>query len=187
MNSSFDIQSDHVAMSIILDAMEKRAHEILENYVVDFFRIGQILDFLHNYADNLHYTKEERILFPAVLDESKPWISMTIDKLIQEHALARVYISEIDKNLRACLDREDTGALRELAVSMLKYVTLEKNHIKVEDEIVMPLYKKVMKTNKFAGSGFDFKQMPFEKIDRMKYLEYHRLINILSTENIYES
>jgi len=186
MNPSIDIQSDHVAMSIILDAMENRAHEILKDGTVDYFRIGQILDFLHNYTDNLHYAKEERILFPAVLDESKPWISKTINTLIHEHALAREYILEIDKHLHACLTG-DTGALQKLGSVILQYVALEKNHIKVEDNVVMPLFKSLLDTNRMEGFKFEFKELPDKKIDHLKYLEYYRLINILSTENIYGS
>jgi len=184
MNPSIDIQSDHVAMTIILDAMEKRAQVILRNGNVDYFRIGQILDFLHNYADNLHYAKEERILFPALIDVSRPWISKTISNLIQEHILARDYIRQIDKYLRACL-AGDTNALRDLALVMLKYVALEKNHIKVEDDVIMPLFKRLIDNNKLKGFKFDFKELPMIKIDHLKYLEYYRLINILSTENIY--
>jgi hemerythrin-like domain-containing protein len=186
MNPSIDIQSDHVAMSIIIDAMEKRAHEILNDGTVDYFRIGQILDFLHNYTDNLHYAKEERILFPAVMDVTKPWILRTINNLIHEHAVAREYIKEIDRHLNACLTG-NTDALRDLGSVMLSYVELEKNHIKVEDELVMPLFKRLLETNKLEGFKFDFKEIPDKKIDHLKYLEYYRLINILSTENIYGS
>jgi len=121
MNPSIDIQSDHVAMSIILDAMEKRAYEILNDGNVDFFRVGQILDFLHNYTDNLHYAKEERILFPAVMDVSKPWISKTINNLIHEHELAREYIRQIDEHLNNCL-AGDINALQKLGSIFLKYV-----------------------------------------------------------------
>jgi hemerythrin-like domain-containing protein len=184
MNPSIDIQSDHVAMHIILDAMEKRAQEIFKNGTVDYFRIGQILDFLHNYTDTLHYAKEERILFPAVLAPTRPWISKTINNLIHEHALARDYIREIDKNLQSCL-AGDNDALQELASVMLKYVELEKNHIKVEDEIVMPLFKRLLDSKKMENFKFEFKEIPDKKIDHLKYLEYYRLINILSTENIY--
>lgn len=186
MNPSIDIQSDHVAMSIILDAMEKRAHEILNYGSVDYFRIGQILDFLHNYTDNLHYAKEERILFPAVMDVSKPWISKTINDLIHEHVLAREYISQIDEHLHACL-AGDTDALQKLGTVLLQYVELEKNHIKVEDDVVMPLFKKLQEANKLDGFKFAFKESSDKKIDHLKYLEYYRLINILSTENIYGS
>jgi len=184
MNPSIDIQSDHVAMSIILDAMGNRANEILKTGNVDYFRIGQILDFLHNYTDNLHYAKEERVLFPAVKDESKPWINKTLNNLVHEHILAREYIKEIDKHLNQCL-YGNTDSLKDLATVMLKYVELEKNHIKVEDEIVMPLFKRLMDMNKLEGFKFEFKEMPDKKIDQLKYLEYYRLINILSTENIY--
>jgi hemerythrin-like domain-containing protein len=184
MNPSIDIQSDHVAMSIILDAMENKAHEIKKTGKVDYFRIGQILDFLHNYTDNLHYAKEERILFPAVSDVSKPWISKTIKNLIHEHTLGRNYIREIDTSLLACLSG-CTDALQDLAAFMLKYVELEKNHIKVEDEIIMPMFKMLLESNKLEGFRFEFKEIPARKIDHLKYLEYYRLINILSAENIY--
>jgi len=184
MNPTTDIQSDHVAMGIILDAMESRAHEILKSGNVDYFRIGQILDFLHNYTDNLHYAKEERILFPAVMNAGKPWISGTINTLVHEHVLAREYILELDRLLRACL-AGNAGALQNIASVMLKYVELEKNHIKVEDEIVMPLFKKLLESNKQEGFKFEFKELSNQKIDHLKYLEYYRLTNILSTENIY--
>jgi len=184
MNPTIDIQSDHVAMSIILDAMENRAHEIHKTGNVDYFRIGQILDFLHNYTDNLHYAKEERILFPAVMDITKPWISKTINNLIHEHALAREHILEIDRLLHACLGG-NTDSLQDLASIMLKYVELEKNHIKVEDEVVMPLFKKLLDSNTMESYKSEFKELPNIKIDHLKYLEYYRLINILSTENIY--
>jgi hemerythrin-like domain-containing protein len=186
MNPSIDIQSDHVAMAIILDAMENRAREIFKNGTVDYFRIGQILDFLHNYTDNLHYAKEECILFPAVMDVTKPWISKTINNLIHEHALAREYIKEINRLLYACL-AENTNALQDLASVMLKYVELEKNHIKVEDDLVMPLFKRLLESNKMEGFKFEFRELPDKKIDHVKYLEYLWLINILSTENIYGS
>lgn len=186
MNPSIDIQSEHVAMSIILDAMERRANEILKDGTVDYFRIGQILDFLHNYTDNLHYAKEERILFPAVMDVTKPWISRTINNLIHEHAKARDYIREIDTLLHDCLSG-NPDALQYLGSVMLRYVELEKNHIKVEDDVVMPLFKRLMDTNKLEGFKFDFKEIPDKKIDQLKYLEYYRLINILSTEYIYGS
>jgi hemerythrin-like domain-containing protein len=184
MNPSIDIQSDHVAMSIILDAMEKRAQEILKHGTVDYFRIGQILDFLHNYTDNLHYAKEERILFPAVMDVTKPWISRTINNLIHEHVQAREYIKEIDTHLNACL-AGDTDALKKLGSVMLNYVEMEKNHIKVEDDVVMPLFKRLLEADKLDGFKFEFKEIPDKKIDHLKYLEYYRLINILSAENIY--
>ncbi len=166
--------------------MENRAHEMLKNGNVDYFRIGQILDFLHNYTDNLHYAKEERILFPAVMDVTKPWISKIINNLMHEHELAREYIKEIDKLLHACL-AGNTEALRDLASGMLKYVELEKNHIEVEDEVVMPLFQRLLETNKLEGFKFEFKEIPDSKIDQLKYLEYYRLINILSAENIYGS
>lgn len=186
MNPSTELQSDHVAMSIILDAMEKRAHEILKYGTVDYFRIGQILDFLHNYTDNLHYAKEERVLFPAVMDVTKPWISRTINNLIHEHVVAREYIKEIDKHLHDCLSG-NAEALRELGNVMLKYVELETNHIKVEDDVVMPLFKRLQEDRKLDGLKFEFKELPGKNIDHLKYLEYYRLINILSTENIYGS
>ena len=186
MNPSIDIQSEHVAMTIILDAMENRAHEILKNGKVDFFRIGQILDFLHNYADNLHYAKEERILFPAVMNAGNPWITKTIKNLVREHVLAREYIMGIDKLLHACLEGK-TDTLPVLASLMLKYVELEKNHIKVEDDVVMPLFKRLQNSKKIENFKFEFKELPDKKIDHLKYLEYYRLINILSTENIYGS
>ena len=186
MNLPIDIQSDHVAMCIILDSMEMRANEILKTGNVDYFRIGQILDFLHNYTDNLHYAKEEQILFPAVIDVTKPWISEIIDKLVHEHELARGYIREIDTLLLACLAGA-TIALQDLALVMLKYVELEKNHLRVEDGIVMPLFIKLQESNKLVDFRFESKELHAKKINQLKYLEYYRLINVLSAENIYGS
>jgi len=182
MNPVFEITSEHETMQIVLDAMHKLANQIRMNGQADLFRIGQILDFLHTYADNLHYEKEEKVLFPAIIDESQPWISKTINRLIQEHKTARNIINEIDKNLRAYLDGK-IEALTDLSFFMLQYVELERQHIRIENSIILPICEEMLDRKHLVSITMNFKVIEAEKMNSNKYLEYFRLLNKLSKEN----
>ena len=74
MNPIFDLRREHDAMTIILTAMKKIASDIQIDKSVDLFRIGQIIEFLRIFNHNCHHEKEEKILFPALIECDIPWI-----------------------------------------------------------------------------------------------------------------
>jgi hemerythrin-like domain-containing protein len=182
MNPIFDIRSEHSAITIILKAMKKLASDMRKGKFIDSFRIVQILDFLHTYTEYCHYEKEEKCLYPALLEYDIPWTIETINDLISEHKLAHAYINEIDNLFQEYLSGNDQ-MIDSLSLSMLKYVELEERHIKIVDSVVLPLCERVFDSEKLRSVSHDFIKIQDQNVGHQKYLEYYKLLAMLYAEN----
>ena len=182
MNPTFDIKGEHAAITIILNAMKKLALDMRIGKFIDSYRIVEILDFLHTFSEHCHYEKEEKSLYPALLESDIPWTVDTINHLIAEHAKAQRYINEIDTLFQEYLSG-NTLIQGSLSFSMLKYVELEKNHIKTVENVLLPLCERVFDANKLNAIAFEFKKIQNENIGHLKYEEYYKLLAMLNAEN----
>jgi hemerythrin-like domain-containing protein len=181
MNPLFDIKGEHTAITLILKAMKKLAFDMRNGKFIDSYRIVQILDFLHTFTENCHYEKEEKGLYPALIEQDIPWSVDTINHLIHEHKLAHDYINEIDHLFEEYLSG-NTQVLDKLSLSMIKYANLEENHIKIVDNVVLPMCERVFDTDKLKSISVDFKKIQ-DGIGHVKHLEYYKLMKMLYIEN----
>ena len=97
--------------------------------------IREGVDFIRSYADKFHHAKEEDILF-KYFDEA-----LDILKVIQEdHKTARNHV----KAILEALDRKDKEAIVQ---RLSAYHKLLSEHIKKEDEIMLPWMDKQLSTS----------------------------------------
>ena len=181
MNPSFDLKSEHDTMSIILAALKKTVSDIYENNYFDLFRVSQIIEFIRTYNDKCHHEKEEKILFPAILESGIPNSADTIHFLINEHEIARECIVDIETNLRDYL-AGNTYALENLSSSINKYIFLEEKHIKTENNVLLPMADIVLNTKKQESISLEFRYIQDQKVGHNKHLEYYILLSKLHSE-----
>lgn len=181
MNPTFDIKAEHAAITIILDAMKKMALDIRSGKYIDSYRIVQIFDFLHTFSTNCHYEKEEKILYPALLDFDVPWTAETIHHLVSEHKIALQYMKEMDELFEAYLSG-NAQALGSLPSILLKYVDIERNHIKTVDTVLLPLCEKIFDKKNQTAIALKFKEIQDRSVGHDKHLEYFRLLSKLFAE-----
>lgn len=180
MNSAIDIKGEHAAIAIILDAMKKLALDMRIGKFIDSYRIVQILDFLHTYTEHSHYEKEEKCIYPALLESDIPWTADTINHLIGEHKLAYGYIIKID----ALLEEYLTGnvqIIESLSASMIKYVELGKRHIKIVDTVLLPLCDRIFDTDKLKSVSKALKKIHEQNIGHQQ--EYYQFLEMIYAEN----
>lgn len=182
MNPTIDIKGEHASITIILDAMKKLAVDMRIGKFIDSYRIVQIFDFLHTFNENCHNEKEEKCLYPALLGYDIPWTADTVSHLVSEHKLAQNFIKEIDTLFQEYLSG-NTQIIDNLALSMLRYVELESKHIKVVDNVVLPLCEKIFDAKKRNSISFDFKKIQDRNVGHLKYQEYYKLLQMLNSEN----
>ncbi len=183
MNPTYDLKGEHDAILIVLSAMKKIASEILDRKYFDLFRVAQIIDFLKIYIDHSHHDKEEEILFPALIECDVPWIADTIHLLMDEHIIARGYMKAIENNLRDYLGGH-AYALESMASGMLNYVELEANHMKVENQALLPLADRYLNKTKLESIYLDFKHIQKREIGKFQHLEYYILLRKLYAETM---
>jgi hemerythrin-like domain-containing protein len=182
MNPTTDIKGEHTAITIILEAMKKLARDLRQGKFVDSYRIVQILDFLNTFAVHNHYAKEEKCLYPAMLECEIGWTADTITHLLNEHELAQEYISEIDRLFQEYLSGNAQVA-DALSVCMLNYVHLEERHIKIVNNVILPLCDIIFSVSQLTSISADLKKIQDRTVGHLKHQEYYQLLSMLYSES----
>jgi hemerythrin-like domain-containing protein len=182
MHPTLDIKGEHASTSIILDTMKKLAVDMCLGKFIDSYRIVQIIGFLHTLNQHSHYEKEEKCLYPALLGYDVPWTADTINHLISEHKLAQTYITEIDTLFEEYLSG-NSQITNKLALCMINYVEHEKRHIKILDNVVLPLCEKLFDKSKLKSVSSDFKKLQDQNVGHLNRQEYRKLLSMLNAEN----
>ena len=183
MNPKIDLIGEHDASMIVLSAMKKLASDIRENKHFDLYRIAQIIEFLRTYIDHCHHDKEELILFPNLVETDVPWVVDTIHLLMDEHIIARGYVNAMDTSLREYVNGH-TYSIESLASNMVNYITLAENHMKIENQALLPLTDRFFNRTKLESISLDFKHIQEREIDHYKHLEFYILLRKLYTETM---
>jgi len=181
MNPIFDLKGEHDAIQVVLSAMKKLSSDIRRNKQIDLFRIAQILEFLQTYIDHSHHDKEEEIFFPALTNCTTPGIADTIHLLMDEHIIARGYRKEIEIKLCDYVGGH-ANALEGLASNMLSYIALEENHIRLENQALLPVAERFLNKTKLDCISSEFKHIQNREIRQSKHLEYYLLLRKLYEE-----
>jgi hemerythrin-like domain-containing protein len=182
MKPTIDIKGEHYAITIILGAMKKLAHDMRIGKFIDSYRIVQILDFLHTFTEHCHYEKEEKCLFPALLECDIPWTVDTINQLTDEHKLAHEYINTIDTLFQEYLSG-NAQVLNSLSSCMMNYVVIEERHIKIVDNVLLPLCDRVFDAEKLKSITDELKKIQDQSVGHEKHLEYYKFLARLYAEN----
>jgi hemerythrin-like domain-containing protein len=66
---------------------------------------------------------------------------------------------------------------------MIKYVVLEENHIKIENEVILPLSQKVLSNKTQATISLNFRKIQGHCIGQFKNLEYYILLTKFYSES----
>jgi hemerythrin-like domain-containing protein len=162
--------------------MKRLAVDMRLGKFIDSYRIVQIFDFLHTFTEHCHYEKEEKSLYPALLEYDIPWTVDTLNHLNSEHKLAQNYIKEIDTLFGEYLSG-NTLVINTLALSMIRYVELEMKHINTVDHVVLPLCEKIFDAKKSKSIACEFVKIQDRSVGHLKHLEYYKLLSMLNAEN----
>jgi len=119
-----------------LDAFSKRVEskEIQEGAQT----LGQLVEFIQEFADRTHHGKEEDILFDEMVKNGFSKESGPIAVMLSEHDEGRSYVrglKEYSQKAEAWTE-DDRKKIRFLASS---FVTLLRQHIQKEDQILYPM------------------------------------------------
>ena len=139
-----DILSDeHRVIERVLDALQ-RLTALPVNQSLAQWR--KAMEFLRGFADQCHHFKEEKVLFPAMEEHGIPGDGGPIGMMLQEHEEGRAHV----KAMVAALEQLSTGsgaANEALLTPARAYVTLLREHIQKEDDILFRMADEVIPEN----------------------------------------
>jgi len=131
MKASEDLRHEHELIKVALNILGKMASNIQQNVNVDVNDLKEIVNFLILFADKCHHGKEEIYYFPALEKAGIPKADGPIGAMLIEHEQGRNNIRQMKESVSGV--SADTQTFAKAASS---YVTLMKNHIEKENNIL---------------------------------------------------
>ncbi|KXG76113.1 hemerythrin domain-containing protein [Thermotalea metallivorans] len=142
MKAIEQMMEEHRNIKRILKITRIFCIQILNGAPVDDEAFRKIIDFVRNYADRHHHSKEEDILFKKMSDELGEAVAKgPIMGMFAEHDLGRLFIS----NLEQALDKVKEGdqdARVDVIANAIAYTDLLHRHIDKEDTAIYTFAQK---------------------------------------------
>ncbi len=140
------IQREHRAIASVIHALDHVLDEVRDKKLApDFELFEAILDYIRDFPDHFHHPKEDDYLFAALLKRD-PSIRETIDKLEHEHKEGYRVLAD----LRWKLDdwkKDPDGGMAPFYDAAKQYVELERKHMGLEEQKVIPAARKALTEN----------------------------------------
>lgn len=134
------LQIEHRVIERAIDALAGFSHEVrLGGCAQEDLR--QFVHFLGGFADDVHHSKEEDLLFPAMVAAGLPRNSGPLALMMHEHAVGRSYLwmLQVFAEKEHAWSRNDREEIAERAAS---YAALLRAHIQKEDGVLFPLARR---------------------------------------------
>ncbi len=143
MNSATkNLENDHVYILRLIDVMEK----ITGINRPDIGNLETVVNLIKNYADGMHHEKEENLFFPMLAKKGFSLQQGPVAVMLQEHTQGRKFVSGIVEGIRKYKEG-DENAVQEIFGNMKGYISLLRNHIAKENNILFRMADKVLNDN----------------------------------------
>lgn len=138
------LKDEHRSMSAVVKGMQARvtaAAAGIESFDAPLLRA--MLDYIEMLPDRIHHPKEDQYLFRLLRERSQAAVGL-LDELESEHHHARKTLSA----LRGALERAEASSgakLVDLRRGLDDYALLLREHMRREEELVLPMARACLK------------------------------------------
>ncbi|MEO8299760.1 MAG: hemerythrin domain-containing protein [Burkholderiales bacterium] len=137
------IQDEHRALAAMLSSVVLLMSEHHHNGTPPPFTVLRaMLFYMDEFPERLHHRKESQLLFPKIRARSSEGAA-SLDRLDHDHASGEKAIRDLEHALVAY---EMLGASRRAAFeqALTRYVDFYRDHMRLEEDVVLPLAQKVL-------------------------------------------
>ncbi len=178
MIATENLKDEHKGINLMLNIMEGICKKLQEGERVDTSHLDNILEFLKIFVDKCHHTKEEEILFPAILKTKQgDTFKDSVDILNKEHTKGRRAVKNISNSISEY--KKGKADISKMVESISKYTHHLRKHIDKENYFFFPISDILLdaKVQKDLFKEFDIIEV--EKIGVGKHEEFHHLLDTL--------
>jgi len=134
-----NLENDHVHILQLIDIMEQ-ATEYAEP---DYRNIEIMIELIKSYADGIHHTKEENLLFPLLIKRGFSKEQGPIAVMLHEHDLGRTFVKGMVENLEQFKKGRKTS-ISLIYKNMKAYIELLRGHISKENNVLFKMADKAL-------------------------------------------
>ena len=129
MKTTHQLSQDHLVILRGLEVLKAAAVSWKTNPLGNDEDCRAVLDFLKTFADRCHHGKEERVLFPRLMELGIPVDDGPLGVMLYEHDQARLLIRNME-------DAAENQHPSDFALYAHRYADLLEGHIAKEDNIL---------------------------------------------------
>lgn len=175
---------EHKLVDRVFAIIEKVRDKLEDEKEVPATVFWKIVELIRSYADVIHHSKEEDILFEQMREhdtELPDEVQRNIAVLIEEHITALDLANEMHKGIRA-YHRGTPQAREEILKSVNEYLEIMQPHFKMEENEVFPAMVDVLSQEEKDKMKADFER--FDKIlgGKEVHKRYQQLVKELENE-----
>lgn len=182
MKATQILSEEHQVILRVLSALENMANRTIGNPSVRPGFFLDAADFIKNFADGCHHSKEEGVLFIAMSDAGIPVQGGPIGVMLAEHEQGRTFT----RNMRAAAQawQEGDASTRDTVIqNAMGYVTLLRQHIYKEDNILFPMADRSIPLDKQATLEEEFEKIEHEETGEGVHEKYLALAETIEKES----
>lgn len=142
MRSIEILMNEHRVIERALTLLELATVKMERGVKVSLEALNMLLKFFQVFADRCHHGKEEDVLFPLLEVRGVPRDGGPIEVMLYEHQVGRSYVKALRESLEV-LDKY-VEAKTKFINNALNYISLLRNHIYKEDNILFKIALQVL-------------------------------------------
>jgi len=179
MSATNQLREEHKIIEKVLKAMELLILMLKEGKDVPVEILNDTVDFITNFTDRCHHSKEEDALFPALEEKGMPREMGPIAVMLREHEQAR----DIARALGETVTKYGEGN-KEAKQSIIQFAVLYVGHIKQhifkENNILFNIADSILQVES-SKVDEDLKKIQDTKIPKEVYDQYKKLADSLAS------
>ncbi len=131
-----DLMKEHAVIVRMLHVLSKASDRLSNEEDVDRQLFVQAVDFLKNFADKCHHTKEEKHLFVEMMAHGVSGEVGPISVLMREHQDGRAHVKKLEALSGSKMTKRTRDGLNSTSGA---YVDLLSKHIEKENKVLFPM------------------------------------------------
>ncbi len=143
MKPTETLVQEHNLILKVLDAVEREVNHVNSTGEIRRNRIEAMIDFIRNFADGCHHTKEERGLFVSLEGVGMSSESGPVAVMLHEHRQGREFVRIVVEALPQA-ESGDNDAIKALSGGLAGYAQLLRSHIMKENEVLFPMAEQML-------------------------------------------
>lgn len=173
------LKQEHQTILLVIGAAEREVEKIGRTGRVDGEKLNKIIDFLRNFADRCHHSKEENVLFVRMQEKGMPADSGPIFVMLREHEENRKNVAAMDDALPKAVAGEESAVVA-VKDNLVAYAGRLRAHIDKEDNVLYPMADQMFSEDDQMKLAEAFDKVEKEEVGDEVHEKYHGLAHELA-------
>jgi hemerythrin-like domain-containing protein len=152
------LMDEHQLILAVLDSLEEGADRLDSGDKVDPEFFLDAAEFVADFADGCHHSKEENILFVAMTAMNMPQDSGPVAVMLSEHDEGRRYTDGFRSAAEQMKDG-NAAAAADVVRNVFDYVNLLREHINKENNVLFPMAEQIIGPDLMKKVSEDFQRV----------------------------